>query len=177
MFCLTISFNFRVGRSCCPRHYAAAIFCELFLQECTLWFLDDTYFEFGLLSSKMADFLKAINNEIGIESDLITMCKWVREELFFFLIHDLKTKNDQTMTTEGSPCGDFVSWFLEKDNRPSIVNSDIHGADDTLMTQYLKHLWTIGVSCEATSKTNIRRNLSMEKTAVYAAISDAFKCM
>ena len=43
------------------------------------------------------------------------------------------------------------------------------------MKGYLKHLWTKGISKETKGQGNIRKSLSLEKTAVYAAINDAFK--
>jgi len=55
------------------------------------------------------------------------------------------------------------------------VNPDIHGAPDNEMKAYLKFLWSKGISNDTKGKLNIRKNLSMEKTAVYAAINDAFK--
>ena len=91
------------------------------------------------------------------------------------VIHDLKIENDQTMSEDGSLCASFVKCFLERENRSYIVNADIHGALDDEMKAYLKHLWTKGLSRESKGKGNIRKNLSMEKTAVYAAINDAFR--
>jgi len=117
-------------------------------------------------------YLKAKQNEIGVESDLLTLCKWVREELFYVLIHDLKSENDLTMSEEGTICNTFVQQFMKLENRASIVNPNIHGAE---MKAYLKYLWSMGLSNETKGKLNIRKNLSMEKTAVYAAINDAFK--
>ena len=116
----------------------------------------------------MEKFLSAVQNENGVENDMATLCKWVREDLFYVVIHDLKIENDQTMSEDGSLCASFVKCFLERENRSYIVNADIHGALDDEMKAYLKHLWTKG-------KGNIRKNLSMEKTAVYAAINDAFR--
>jgi len=120
-------------------------------------------------------YLKAKQNEIGVESDLLTLCKWVREELFYVLIHDLKSENDSTMSEEGTICNTFVQRFMKLENRASIVNPDIHRAPDAEMKAYLKYLWSKGLSNETKGKLNIRKNLSMEKTAVYAAINDAFK--
>ena len=125
--------------------------------------------------STMVNFVQAIQNENGVDNDLMTLCKWVREELFFVLIHDLKSENDQTMSEDGPLCSMFVKCFLKRENRSSIVNADIHGATDEEMKGYLKHLWTKGISKETKGKGNIRKNLSLEKTAVYAAINDAFK--
>ena len=126
-------------------------------------------------SQRMVNFVKAIQNENGVDNDLSTLCKWVREELFFVLIHDLKSDNDQTMSEDGPLCSMFVKRFMKRENRSSIVNVDIHGATDEEMKGYLKHLWTKGISKETKGKGNIRKNLSLEKTAVYAAINDAFK--
>lgn len=123
----------------------------------------------------MVNFVKALQNENGVETDLTTLCKWVREELFFVLIHDLKSENDQTMSEDGPLCSMFVKRFMKRENRSSIVNPDIHGASDEEMKGYLKHLWTKGISKETKGRGNIRKSLSLEKTAVYAAINDAFK--
>ena len=125
--------------------------------------------------STMVNFVQAIQNETGVDNDLMTLCKWVREELFFVLIHDLKSENDQTMSEDGPLCSMYVECFMKRENRSSIVNADIHGASDEEMKGYLKHLWTKGISKETKGKGNIRKNLSLEKTAVYAAINDAFK--
>lgn len=123
----------------------------------------------------MEKFLSAVQNENGVENDMATLCKWVREDLFYVVIHDLKIENDQTMSEDGSLCASFVKCFLERENRSLIVNADIHGASDDEMKAYLKHLWRKGLSRESKGKGNIRKNLSMEKTAVYAAINDAFR--
>ena len=123
----------------------------------------------------MASFVKAIQNDNGVDSDLATLCKWVREELLFVLIHDLKSDNDQTMSEDGPLCSMFIKRFMKREYRLSIVNVDIHGATDEEMKGCLKHLWTKGISKETKGKGNIRKNLSLEKTAVYAAINDAFK--
>ena len=125
--------------------------------------------------STMVNFVQAIQNENGVDNDLMTLCKWVREQLFFVLIHDLKSENDQTMSEDGPLCSMYVKCFMKRENRSSIVNADIHGALDEEMKGYLKHLWTKGISKETKGKGNIRKNLSLEKTAVYAAINDAFK--
>jgi hypothetical protein len=124
---------------------------------------------------EMASFVKALQNENGVEKDLTTLCKWVREELFFVLIHDLKSENDQTMSEDGPLCSMFVKCFMKRENRSLIVNADIRGATDEETKGYLKHLWTKGISKETKAKGNIRKSLSLEKTAVYAAINDAFK--
>ena len=126
-------------------------------------------------NQQMVNFVQALQNEHGVDNDLNTLCKWVREELFFVLIHDLKSENDQTMSEEGPLCSMFVKCFMKRENRSSIVNADIQGASDEEMKGYLKHLWTKGISRETRGKGNIRKNLSLEKTAVYAAINDAFK--
>lgn len=124
----------------------------------------------------MADLLKAIQNEVGVEDDLITMCKWVREDLFYVLIHDLKSEKDQTtMHVDGPLCSQFVRRFLKRESRSCVVNPDIQGASDNVMKAYLQHLWTKGTSNTGRPRLNIRKNLSLEKTAVYAAINDAFK--
>lgn len=66
--------------------------------------------------STMVNFVQAIQNENGVDNDLMTLCKWVREELFFVLIHDLKSENDQTMSEDGPLCSMFVKCFLKREN-------------------------------------------------------------
>lgn len=123
----------------------------------------------------MSKFACAIQNEAGVESDLMTLCKWVREDLFFFFIHDLKNDNDPVMREDGEICAQFVNSFMLPENRASLVNPEINGAPDSDMIAYLRHLWTKGLNKGTKGKGNIRKNLSVEKTAVYAAINDAFK--
>lgn len=122
-------------------------------------------------------YLRAIENESAVESDMVTLSKWVREELFFVLIHDLKNEDEDTMSVDGPLCGRFVKCFLTRDNRACIVNPDIVSVtNDKIVEAYLKHLWEKGLNKDAKgTRWNIRKNLSLEKTAVYAAISDAFK--
>jgi hypothetical protein len=110
---------------------------------------------------KNGEVLSAIQNENGVANDLATLCKWVREDLFYVVIHALKIKNDQTMSEGGNLCTSFVKCVLERENGSYIVNADIHGALDDEMKAYLK-------------QQRNERKLSMEKTAVYAAVNDAF---
>lgn len=121
-----------------------------------------------------SNYLQAIANTHGVETDLILLCKWVREDLFYVLIHDLKGGNDNTMKEEGPLCNAFVKCFLQPEKRIMLSNHHIHGASDEAMISYLKHLWSKGLNSSEKS-VNIRKQLSLEKTAVYAALSDAFK--
>lgn len=121
-------------------------------------------------------YIAAIKNSPAVEADMATLCKWVREELFFVLIHDLKNEEDDAMSVDGPLCDRFVRCFLARENRACIVNADMDQASDEIMIAYLKFLWTKGINKERREiKWNIRKNLSMEKTAVYAAINDAFR--
>jgi hypothetical protein len=106
--------------------------------------------------------LRAIQKGTGVENDLATLGKWVQNDLFYVVIHDLKIKNDQTMNEGGSLCASFVKCFLERENGSYIVNADIHGTSDDEMKAYLK-------------QQRNERKLSMKKTAVYAAVNDAFR--
>jgi len=118
---------------------------------------------------------KAIQNVSGVDNDMSTMCKWVREELFFYLIHDLKNENDKTLAVEGQSCAEFIKYFMKRDNRVCLQNPDIAGAEDEEVKAYLTFLWGKGLSKDTGKKGNIRKNLSMEKTAVYAALNNAFR--
>lgn len=122
------------------------------------------------------NYISAIKNGPAVEADMASMCKWVREELFYVLIHDLKNEDNDAMSVNGPLCDRFVRCFLERETRACIVNADMKQASDEIMTAYLKFLWTKGLNRnKKETKWNIRKNLSMEKTAVYAAINDAFK--
>jgi hypothetical protein len=124
----------------------------------------------------MATLVSAIDDETAVENDLMTLCKWVREELFYVLIHDLKNSQDNTMDVDGPLCNMFVTRFMKQEYRSSIVNPHIHTANSEDMRRcYLRQLWMKGLSKETSGKGNIRKNLSLEKTAVYAALNDAFK--
>lgn len=118
--------------------------------------------------------LKALNNKNGVENDLAILCKWVREDLFYVLIHDFKDSNDNTMKPDGPLCSMFVKNFMKRANRSLISNPDIQGVNDEDMRGYLQQLWIVGLSKQTKGKGNIRKNLSLEKTAVYASIQNAF---
>ena len=51
----------------------------------------------------------------------------------------------------------------------------MQNATDEEIRAYLKWLWKEGLKPTTKGKGNIRRDLSNEKSAVYAAISEAFK--
>lgn len=118
---------------------------------------------------------RAIQNENGVDSDMMTLSKWVREDLFFYMIHDLKNGNDKTLDVNGEVCAKFVAYYSQRHTRVLLVNPDITGAPDDEVQAYLKFLWGKGLSKDTAKKVNIRKNLSMEKTAVYSALNDAFK--
>jgi hypothetical protein len=90
------------------------------------------------------------------------------------LIHDFKDGNDSTMKPDGPLCAMFVKNFMKRANQSLIANPDIQGVNDEDMKDYLQQLWVVGTSKRSRNKGNIRKNLSLEKTAVYAAIQNAF---
>lgn len=127
-----------------------------------------------IIMRKPSNYLAAIANQYGVENDLILLCKWVREELFYVLMHDLKGERDDTMKEEGPLCNAFVKCFSQIEKRVLLLNTEIKGASDDAVISYLKYLWSKGLHSKEKS-SNIRKQLSLEKTAVYAALNDAFK--
>ena len=103
------------------------------------------------------------------------LCKFVRETLFYAMIHDARgsgtNPNDEVMGENGKACQIFVHVFLR--DKEKISNTEL--LDSTLeeKEQYLKFLWREGLQTKG--RYNIRKALSNEKSAVYAGISESFK--
>lgn len=118
---------------------------------------------------------KAINNKHGVRQDMEALCKFVRETLFYALIHDARgsgaSPNDEVMGENGKACQIFIHVFLR--DKDKISNIELHDGTADEKGQYLKFLWKEGLT--AKGKYNIRKALSNEKSAVYAGISECFK--
>ena len=125
--------------------------------------------------SSLCKYVKAMNNRHGVRHDLGALCKFVRETLFYALIHDARgagtNPNDEVMGENGKACQIFVHVFLR--DKEKISNIEL--LDSTLEEKehYLKFLWREGLQTKG--RYNIRKALSNEKSAVYAGISESFK--
>lgn len=114
---------------------------------------------------------RAMTNKVGIQRDMELLSKFVREKLFSFMVHDLKNCRDDVLSETGVPCQTFIRFFVSPKN--SVNNVHILDAPEEDLRQYLKFLWNKGLSDKG--KGNIRKNLSQEKSAVYASIENCFK--
>lgn len=118
---------------------------------------------------------KAINNKYGVRQDMEALCKFVRETLFYAMIHDARGSgakpDDEIMGENGKACQIFIHVFLR--DKGKILNVELLDGTAEEKTQYLKFLWKEGL--KAKGKYNIRKALSNEKSAVYAGISECFK--
>jgi hypothetical protein len=123
------------------------------------------------VATEPSSLARAMTNEVGIQRDMVLLSKFVRKKLFSFVVHDLKNKNDIVLSDTGEPCKTFIRFLVGPQN--SVNNTHILEAPEEDLRQYLKFLWNKGLSEKG--KGNIRQNLSMEKSAVYAAIENSFK--
>ena len=118
---------------------------------------------------------KAINNKYGVRQDMEALCKFVRETLFYALIHDARgsgaNPSDEIMGENGKACQIFIHVFLR--DKEKISNVELLEGTPEEKGQYLKFLWKEGL--KAKGKYNIRKALSNEKSALYAGISECFK--
>mmetsp|Transcript_105199 Transcript_105199/g.302524 ORF Transcript_105199/g.302524 Transcript_105199/m.302524 type:complete len:554 (-) Transcript_105199:699-2360(-) len=117
-------------------------------------------------------YLNAQNYILGVRADLKTLSKFVREELFYVFVHDFKNEEDDCLALA---CEEFVEYCLEPDNKKSITNPHIQNATSVEFKAYLRFLWKEGLKPSLKGRGNIRKDLSHEKSAVYASIADAFK--
>ena len=117
----------------------------------------------------------AMNNKHGVRQDMEALCKFVRETLFYTMIHDARgstaNPNDEVMGENGKACQIFVHVFLR--DKEKISNIELIDSTTEEKEYYLKFLWREGL--RARGKYNIRKALSNEKSAVYAGISESFK--
>jgi hypothetical protein len=125
----------------------------------------------GSVAPEPSSLARAMTNKVGIQSDMEQLSKFVREKLFGYMVHDLKNKKDNVLSETGVPCDTFIRFFVSPMN--SVNNAHIIDAPEEDLRQYLKFLWNKGLSDKG--KGNIRKNLSHEKSAVYAAIENCFK--
>lgn len=120
-------------------------------------------------------FVQAIQHEVGVASDMRTLSKFVREQIFYVFVHDFKDDKDDCLSAEGEVCQEFIESYFDVDHNESILNPCLQNATDEERRAYLKWLWKEGLKPTTKGKGNIRRDLSNEKSAVYASISEAFK--
>ena len=77
--------------------------------------------------SSLYKYLKAMNNKHGVRFDMEALCKFVRETLFYALIHDARgsstNPNDEVMGENGKACKIFVLVFLR--DKDKISNSEM----------------------------------------------------
>jgi len=120
-------------------------------------------------------YFRAINNKHGLRQDMEAMCKFVRETLFYAMIHDTNgsgtNANNDIMGENGKACQIFIHVFIK--DKDKISNVELIEGNQEEKSQYLKFLWKEGLRAKA--KYNVRRALSNEKSAVYAGISESFK--
>jgi hypothetical protein len=116
---------------------------------------------------------EAMANQAGIDRDIRVLSKFIRGILFYHIVHDLKNEKDDVLSEAGKLGKYFVHHFLKEANIGEMTNGSIIGATNAETKQYLKFLWNKGLTMKG--RGNIRRELSNEKSAVYAAISDVFK--
>jgi len=119
---------------------------------------------------------RAITNKHGLRNDMEGMCKFVRETLFYALIHDARGPGSdpeiEVVKEDGVACKSFVKTFMTYRNK--ITNVELVGSSATEQEQYLKYLWKEGLNPKK-HEWNIRKALSNEKSAVYSGISESFK--
>ena len=120
-------------------------------------------------------FVQAIQHEIGVAADMRTLSKFVREQIFYVFVHDFKDDRDDCLSADGEVCQEFIASYFDDDHNEQILNPCLENATVEEMKAYLKWLWKEGLKTTTKGKGNIRRDLSNEKSAVYAAISEAFK--
>ena len=118
--------------------------------------------------------VNAYNNKTGVILDLDNCGKFVRETLFYAIIHD--TKGDEgssadIMGVKGKACAMYVYVFMKDPKK--ILNNELLNAEEFERKEYLKWIWKEGL--QRKGKGNIRRELSCEKSAVYSMIAETFK--
>ena len=103
------------------------------------------------------------------------LCKFVRETLFYAMIHDVRgsgaNPSDEIMGEDGKACKIFIHVFLR--DKEKISNVELVESTPEEKEKYLRFLWKEGLRNKG--KYNIRKALSNEKSAVYAGICESFK--
>jgi hypothetical protein len=129
----------------------------------------------GPQDASLYKYFAALNNKHGVRQDMEALCKFVRETLFYAMIHDARgsgtNPNDEIMGENGKACQIFVHVFLRDKER--IFNTELLESTMEEKENYLKYLWKEGL--QTRGRYNIRKALSNEKSAVYAGISESFK--
>lgn len=125
--------------------------------------------------SSHSKYFRAVNNKHGLRQDMEALCKFVRETLFYAMIHDTRGSGvnpvDEIMGENGKACQIFIHVFLG--DKQKISNIELIESTREEKEHYLKFLWREGLQTKG--KYNIRKALSNEKSAVYAGISESFK--
>ena len=106
----------------------------------------------------------------GWNNDLQALSKFVKEQVFYVVVHDFKNEADDPLdVNRGAICQNlYLKRFPSK-----VTNVHMKKATKEEMTVYLKDLWTTALNTKG--RGNIRRELSSEKSAVYAALNEAFR--
>jgi hypothetical protein len=114
--------------------------------------------------------VKAKTYRHGWNSDLLALSKFVKEQVFYVVVHDFKNESDDPLdVNNGAICQNlYMKRFPTK-----VTNVHMKQATKDEMTVYLKDLWTTALNTKG--RGNIRRELSSEKSAVYAALNEAFR--
>lgn len=118
--------------------------------------------------------VKAKTYKHGWNNDLLALSKFVKEQVFYVVVHDFKNESDDPLdVNHGAICQNlYLKRFPSK-----VTNVHMKKATKDEMTMYLKDLWSTALNTKG--RGNIRRELSSEKSAVYAALNEAFrsKCL
>lgn len=106
----------------------------------------------------------------GWNNDLQALSKFVKEQVFYVVVHDFKNESDDPLdVNRGAICQNlYLKRFPAK-----VTNVHMKQATKEEMTVYLKDLWTTALNTKG--RGNIRRELSSEKSAVYSALNEAFR--
>jgi hypothetical protein len=120
-------------------------------------------------------YFKAVSNKHGVRQDMEALCKFVRETLFYAMIHDVRgagtNPQDEIMGENGKASRIFIHVFLR--DKEKISNVELVESTSEEKEQYLRFLWKEGLRTKG--RYNIRKALSNEKSAVYAGICESFK--
>jgi hypothetical protein len=86
----------------------------------------------------------AMDNTGGIERDMKELGRFVREKLFYLIVHDLKDDSSDVLKTDGRVCNASIQYFLQASMRGKITNKYILEASEKDFHQYLRFMWTQG---------------------------------
>ena len=92
-------------------------------------------------------YFKAVNNKHGVRQDMEALCKFVRETLFYAMIHDVRgsgtNPNDELMGENGKASKIFIHVFLR--DKDKISNAELVESTPEEREQYLTFLWKEGL--------------------------------